>query len=136
MGYSVCDPFISEADAEGRKGPRLCTGRLTGPVTRHSHHPAGVAHLNQGRGAAGGGYGSGVGMPRPRALQDGRRNSKSGEGISTPGAPIPSINGAPADGIPIPVAFQRVAHDERKGRHNGYHPAGETIHGMVEGVNG
>ena len=39
----------------------------------------------------------------------------------------------PDDVIPIIFAFQCVAHDGRKGRGNGYHPAGDTIHGVVEG---
>ena len=60
---------------------------------------------------------------------------KAREGLNTLGFPIPYLPSASADGILIPVAFQRMAQYTRKQICNGYEPAGETIHGMVEGGN-
>ena len=72
----------------------------------------------------------------PRAPQAGRGHPEVGEGLSTLGVPIPPLAGASTDGLPISVAFNRVAHGARKVQHNLYHPVDDTMHVMDEGGDG
>ena len=94
-----------------------------------------MANPKRSGGTAGGRDESGIGTLIIRATQAGQGHPKAREGLNTLGFPIPYLPSASADGILIPVAFQRMAQYTRKQICNGYEPAGETIHGMVEGGN-
>ena len=136
MGYLVCDPVLRTSYPRGRDGPCLCLRHLPCPDTGHSSIPDIVDHPGGSRGLAENEYGGAVGAPCPSTPQAGGRHTKDGYGLRTAGLPCPPLPGAPADGIQITVAFDRVAHDALKGQRDGDHPAGGTVHGLDEGGNG
>ena len=76
---------------------------------------------------AGDGYGGADSAPRPGTFPDTRRHPTAREGIHTTVLPCPPLPGAPADGLPIPIASNLIAHDARKGQHGGDDPTSVTF---------
>ena len=136
LGHSVRDPVLHAAYPGGREGLRLRVIHPPWPSTSHGSLPDGLAHPGRNCGPADDGDGGAVGASCPSTPQASFGHLKAKEGLRTLDVPCPPLPGAPADGLPIPVSFDRVEHDSHEGQQDADDPAGGTVHGLTEGDNG